>query len=292
MLIQIGIAIDTLNNQRQNCLDVAIERGHTEVIKVLLTDPNWHKLMTNTMSSTNDDDQGEDDIDKASDVQDDEDVDGGEESDDENRSKVNTMVYLRDRKSVNPLNIAMKSIQKRKTEKKRAKKKSVHTVKVKEVVKIRENPQFYAMYQKEMWDMLRIVLENCKQSNGLCYDFKQIDTPFHNIQAHPLMLLAKSGQEFLLKHPTVEKLLALKWRFLPRFVFYANITLFLLFVILYSIYVVKLSNVAIIAPSASFEDNESMIVNETDRPWVLIFIFILSKYRCQDIQINFTLNCI
>ena len=258
------------------------------MIKVLLTDPNWHKLMTNTMSSTNDDDQGEDDIDKASDVQGDEDVDGGEESDDENvndvnRSKVNTMVYLRDRKSVNPLNIAMKSLQKRKTTKKRAKKKSVHTVKVKEVVKIRENPQFYAMYQKEMWDMLRIVLENCKQSNGLCYDFKQIDTPFHNIQAHPLMLLAKSGQEFLLKHPTVEKLLALKWRFLPRFVFYANITLFLLFVILYSIYVVKLSNVAIIAPSASFEDNESMIVNETDRPWVLIFtvfdepLFVLFK---------------
>ena len=116
--------------------------------------------------------------------------------------------------------------------------------------------------------MLRIVLENCKQSNGLSYDFKQIDTPFHNIQAHPLMLLAKSGQEFLLNHPSVEKLLALKWRFLPRFVFYANITLFLLFVILYSIYVVKLSNVAIIAPSASLEDNESIIVNETDRPWV------------------------
>jgi hypothetical protein len=273
--MQQGIAIDTLNNQKQNCLDVAIERGHTEVIKVLLTDPNWHKLMTNTISSTNDndDDVHEDEIDKASDVQDDDDVDS-DESDDVNKSKVNTMVYLRDRKSVNPLNIAMKSLQKRKASskastKKRAQKKSMaHTVKLKEVIKIRENPQFYAMYQKEMWDMLRIVLENCKQSNGLSYDFKQIDAPFHNIQAHPLMLLAKSGQEFLLKHPTVEKLLALKWRFLPRFVFYANITLFLLFVILYSIYVVKLSNVAIIAPTALLENNESIIINETDKPWV------------------------
>ena len=122
----------------------------------------------------------------------------------------------------------------------------------------RENPQFNAMYQKEMWDMIKIVLDNCRHKQD--FDFKMIDPPFNNIQMHPLMLLAKSGQEFLLKHPTVEKLLSMKWRFLPRFVFYANITLFLLFLILYSVYAVKLSNI----DANFFEDSEPSPISDDD----------------------------
>jgi hypothetical protein len=173
--------------------------------------------------------------------------------------KVDTMVYLRDRKSAKTINIAMKSLRSKSAKKSKTK---VKTKQKPSFVSKRENPQFYAMYQKEMWDMLRIVLDNCKLDNE-SYDFKQLDTPFNNIQAHPLMLLAKSGQEFLLKHPTVEKLLALKWRFLPRFVFYANITLFLLFVILYSIFVVQLSNVNM----TNSDDNDN-------KAWVFILNFL------------------
>ena len=158
---------------------------------------------------------------------------------------VDTMVYLKDRKKSKTLNIALKNLTK--TKEKTSLLPSLSTTTTSTTgapLKKRENPQFNAMYQKEMWDMIRIVLDNCQSSNGN-FDFKMIDTPFKNIQMHPLMLLAKSGQEFLLKHPTVEKLLALKWRFLPRFIFYANILLFLLFLILYSVFVVKLSHVDI-----------------------------------------------
>ena len=184
-------------------------------------------------------------------------------------AKKDTMVYLKDRKSSKTLNIAMKSLRRKPT----ATNKSVMvkqkvTKKKQTLVPKRENPQFNAMYQKEMWDMLRIVLDNCKLSND-SFNFRQLDTPFNNIQAHPLMLLAKSGQEFLLKHPTVEKLLALKWRFLPRFVFYANITLFLLFVILYSIFVVKLSNYEV-------EGDED---TKNNKAWVC---FKFSKYKSQE----------
>ena len=92
-----------------------------------------------------------------------------------------------------------------------------------------------------MWDMIKLLLDNCK--NNEKYDFRVIDPVTKNIHKHPLMLLAKSGQEFLLKHETVHKLLSLKWRFLPRFVFYANISFFLLFLVLFSIFSVQLSNI-------------------------------------------------
>ena len=46
LLLLKGVAIDCLNEQKQNCLDIAIQRNHTEVIKVLLQDKNWHKLMS------------------------------------------------------------------------------------------------------------------------------------------------------------------------------------------------------------------------------------------------------
>lgn len=54
--------------------------------------------------------------------------------------------------------------------------------------------------------------------------------------------MAQSGQETILKHRTVEKLLALKWRFLPRLIFYSNLIFYLIFILFYTIFVIKLSN--------------------------------------------------
>jgi ankyrin repeat protein len=45
VLLKKGALIDKLNHENRNCLDVAIGRGHREVVRVLLTDPNWAKLI-------------------------------------------------------------------------------------------------------------------------------------------------------------------------------------------------------------------------------------------------------
>lgn len=44
-LLNSGAIIDRLNSDNENCLDVSIARGHREVIRVLLNDPNWKKLI-------------------------------------------------------------------------------------------------------------------------------------------------------------------------------------------------------------------------------------------------------
>ena len=40
-----GIPIDQLNNDNQNCLDVAISMRQREVIRVLFSNENWPKLI-------------------------------------------------------------------------------------------------------------------------------------------------------------------------------------------------------------------------------------------------------
>ena len=55
--------------------------------------------------------------------------------------------------------------------------------------------------------------------------------------------MARSGQETLLKHETTQMLLNLKWRIIPRLMFYINLFLYLLFVILFSVYSMDLKNI-------------------------------------------------
>ena len=45
LLLQKGVFIDYLNNEGDNALDIAIHFDQKEVIKVLLNDVNWKKLI-------------------------------------------------------------------------------------------------------------------------------------------------------------------------------------------------------------------------------------------------------
>ena len=90
-----------------------------------------------------------------------------------------------------------------------------------------------------MYELIKIVLDNCKDNQN--FNFKILDPKScKNINTHPLTLLAKSGQETLLKHETTLMLLNLKWRFMPRFLFYANLLFYLLFLILFSYYILDI----------------------------------------------------
>jgi hypothetical protein len=76
--------------------------------------------------------------------------------------------------------------------------------------------------------------------NGV-YDYRVLDPPsFKEIQSHPLMIIANSGEEELMQHSTIKSLLLLKWQRIPRFSFYFNILINLIFLILFTIYTFEL----------------------------------------------------
>ncbi len=128
LLLAKGSPIDTINNENKNCLDVAIEKSHREVIKVLLEDPNWHQLFSSEI-------------------------------------KIEKSEMLMNRR----LNSCESNI-----------------------YIIKESPQFNAMYEKKMWDIIKIVLDKCRNEDD--FEFKILDPPIKDINFHPLTLIAKSGQ--------------------------------------------------------------------------------------------------
>jgi ankyrin repeat protein len=139
----------------------------------------------------------------------------------------------------------------------------------------KENPQFNAMVDKKMWDMLKIVLDNCKDGDN--YDFTILDPNFKSSSTHPLILIAESGQEVLIKHETIKMLLNLKWRYFPRMVFYINIFFYLIFIVLFSMYTIQLSKRFEEIQEINYFNNNSIIINEFEHELNLFGITFESK---------------
>jgi hypothetical protein len=121
----------------------------------------------------------------------------------------------------------------------------IETVKIEQEDLEIENPQLTNLYESRMWPMISKILDNCrlsKEEEPEHYDFSRLDPPFRDINKHPLMLVARSGQETLLKHETTQKLLQLKWRYIPRFLYYSSLFIYFLYLIIFSIYSVDLSD--------------------------------------------------
>ncbi|CAF0869034.1 unnamed protein product [Brachionus calyciflorus] len=135
-----------------------------------------------------------------------------------------------------------------------------------------------------MWESFKIVLDNCK--NGNEYNFRKLDPDCKNLHKHPLMLMARSGQETLLKHETTQQLLNLKWRFIPRFAFYSNIFLYLLFLILFAIYTTQLSRFATNNPLDKQEDKSPKFKSSLSSFLIVIIIINLIKKILQTILVD------
>lgn len=159
-----------------------MEQGHREVVKVLLNDKNWHKLIL-------------------------------------------PVSHERIDHKLNLMNVGFRRQINRYTRQSR-----------------RENPQLCHMFELKMWDAIKMVLDRCHNDLDGSFNFSKLDPPCQNIHRHPLMLMARSGQETILKHETTQRLLDLKWRFIPRFAFYFNLIIYLLFICLFAIYSYNLSN--------------------------------------------------
>jgi len=85
-----------------------------------------------------------------------------------------------------------------------------------------ENRQLVNLFNAQNWSAFETLLDKCVTADGN-KDFSILDEPVQSESNHPLMLIACSGQERLIKHDVVLTLLNLKWRFIPRFVFYFNL---------------------------------------------------------------------
>ncbi len=86
------------------------------------------------------------------------------------------------------------------------------------------------------------ILNNSFNEEENTYNFKVLDPPCKVLKRHPLMLLARSGQETMLKHETTQKLLDLKWRIIPRFAFYSNLFFYLVFLTIFGLYSIELTD--------------------------------------------------
>jgi hypothetical protein len=120
--------------------------------------------------------------------------------------------------------------------------------------KLAENPEMVAMFENKMWDGFKIILDKCVISETE-YDFTKMDMNVFSTDKHPLMFIARSGQEALLKHDTVSVLLDLKWKLMPRFAFYFNILFYLTFLLLLSLYSLELSEYG-----SDWNDTDSTVI--------------------------------
>ncbi len=108
-----------------------------------------------------------------------------------------------------------------------------------------ENPQLYQMFEKKMWDMYLIILDNAIDRDSVgSFDFEVIDPICKSVKKHPLMLVARSGQESLLTHQAVQKLLYLKWRCIPRIAFYSYFIFYCIFLTLFGLYSMELAEMS------------------------------------------------
>lgn len=93
-----------------------------------------------------------------------------------------------------------------------------------------------------MWEEWVQVLNNSHDVETETFDFRVLDPPNESMNKHPLMLIARSGQETMLTHETTTTLLNLKWRYIPRILFYTNIALYIALLVIYSLYINELTN--------------------------------------------------
>ena len=95
-----------------------------------------------------------------------------------------------------------------------------------------------------MWEQWNLILENSYDKEEETYDFKVLDPPCESMNKHPLMLVARSGQEVMLTHDTTTTLLNLKWRYLPRALYYTNILMYLGLLIVFALYTAELTDIS------------------------------------------------
>jgi hypothetical protein len=132
--------------------------------------------------------------------------------------------------------------------------------------------------------MFIIILNNSIDSfNG--YDFTILDPECKSYKTHPLMLLARSGQETLLTHETTQKLLSLKWRTIPRILFYSNLIFYLIYLIFFGLFSIELTELNF--ANAEFESSideiwKTNFISVYFYPLFIIWLLNIAKFLLEN----------
>lgn len=177
LLLANGARIDQLNDSNENCLDIAINNGHRDVIRELLDHKDWLKLI-----------------------------------------RFKNYKFHQENENIFELVVA----------------------KSKDEISAPKTSTIASLFNNQMWDIIKLLLDRCEISQDEM-DFSIIDIPSKTITDQPLMLIARSGQESLIKHKVTNLLLQLKWRLVPRCAFYFNLVVYFLYLLLFSWYAVEMS---------------------------------------------------
>ena len=127
----------------------------------------------------------------------------------------------------------------------------------------KEHLQLISLFEKKMWDTFAIILDKSLNENGH-FDFSILDKPVKSINQHPLMLIARSGQENLIKHRATMSLLELKWRLIPRLAFYFNLMFLFIFLILMTTLAIQLANDECVCPTSGDNNCTDIFFNSTN----------------------------
>ena len=82
-------------------------------------------------------------------------------------------------------------------------------------------------------------MESLEMESEIGFNFLCLDCDTNESNDHILMIIAKSGQPKLIQHQVILRLVSLKWRFIPRFVYHTQTLMHLAFLGLFLIYVLN-----------------------------------------------------
>jgi hypothetical protein len=98
-----------------------------------------------------------------------------------------------------------------------------------------ENLQF-KLLNKSHPEMTTIILDKLAPNNERKeYNYVPLDPSFKclsKINDHPLSIISKTEKEYLLKHEVISSLIKLKWKKIPRWLYYTNLITYALYLFL------------------------------------------------------------
>jgi hypothetical protein len=94
-----------------------------------------------------------------------------------------------------------------------------------------------SFYQNEMAVETKLLLSTSKAKEEIIEQLLvESESKLMNFRrANILKLICKSRKIELLRHPTTKSMLNEKWRYLPRFIYYMQLTIYLIYLLSYSI---------------------------------------------------------